>query len=129
GLVPPHSGDCPRCARVPRERRVPLGAARHASRASRRPARAVRRSAARPAEGRRRSVTLRELNRTLLLRQSLLERGRVTPLTAVAKLVALQAQYAPSPYVALWSRVAAFRKDQLTRALARGSIVKAGCFR
>jgi DNA glycosylase AlkZ-like len=71
-------------------------------------------------------VTLRELNRTLLLRQMLLERQRVSAVTAVRRLVALQAQYAPSPYVALWSRVEGFRKEQLTRS--RG-IVKAGCFR
>jgi hypothetical protein len=74
-------------------------------------------------------VNLRELNRTLLLRQLLLERKPVTPLHAVTRLIALQAQYAPSPYVALWSRVAGFRKEQLTRALVRGTVVKAGCFR
>jgi hypothetical protein len=71
-------------------------------------------------------VTLRELNRTLLLRQLLLERHRMSPLRAVTRLVALQAQYAPSPYVALWSRLESFRKEQLTRSAA---IVKAGCFR
>jgi Winged helix DNA-binding domain len=71
-------------------------------------------------------VTLRELNRTLLLRQLLLDRTRASPLTAVKRLVALQAQYAPSPYVALWSRVEDFRKEQLTRSKA---IVKAACFR
>jgi Winged helix DNA-binding domain len=71
-------------------------------------------------------VTLRELNRTLLLRQLLLERKRVSALQAVKKLVALQAQYAPSPYIALWSRVQGFRKEQLSHNAA---IVKAGCFR
>lgn len=45
---------------------------------------------------------------------------------AVARLVALQAQYAPSPYVALWSWIEGFRKDRLTRALAAGTVVKAG---
>jgi hypothetical protein len=59
-------------------------------------------------------VTLRQLNRTLLTRQMLLERKRVPAGRAVSRLVALQAQYAPSPYVALWSRVAGFRKEQLT---------------
>jgi hypothetical protein len=71
-------------------------------------------------------VTLRELNRTRLLRQLLLERARVTPLQAVTKLVALQAQYAPSPFVALWSRVDGFRKERLS---TDPRIVKAGCFR
>lgn len=76
-----------------------------------------------------RTLTLRELNRTLLARQLLLERKRISVVRAVERLVALQAQYAPSPYVALWSRVEGFRKEQLTRALVDGSIVKAGSLR
>ena len=47
----------------------------------------------------------------------------------MTRLVALQAQYAPSPYVALWSRIEGFRKEQLTRALTGGQIVKAGSLR
>ncbi|MFL5954080.1 MAG: DNA glycosylase AlkZ-like family protein [Gaiellaceae bacterium] len=74
-------------------------------------------------------MTLRELNRTLLLRQMLLERKRVTVVAAVARLVALQAQWSPSPYVALWSRVENFAKDSLTGALVDGSIVKAQTLR
>jgi hypothetical protein len=71
-------------------------------------------------------VTLRELNRTLLLRQMLLERKRISVVKTVTKLVALQAQYAPSPYVALWSRVAGFRKEQLTDS---AEIVRAATLR
>ena len=74
-------------------------------------------------------MTLRELNRTLLQRQLLLARSRLAPSKAVERLVALQAQYAPSPYVALWSRLEGFRKEQLTRGLAVGSIVKASSLR
>jgi Winged helix DNA-binding domain len=74
-------------------------------------------------------VTLRQLNRTLLQRQLLLSRSRIGPPKAVERLVALQAQYAPSPYVALWSRLEGFRKEQLTRALAVGTIVKASSLR
>ena len=48
---------------------------------------------------------------------------------AVGRLVALQAQYAPSPYVALWSRVSGFRKEHLTMGLSNGTIVKAGALR
>ena len=56
------------------------------------------------------TLSATQLNRTLLHRQLLLERRR-RPLTAVVgRLVALQAQYAPSPYVALWSRIDGFRK-------------------
>jgi hypothetical protein len=71
-------------------------------------------------------VTLRRLNRTLLTRQMLLERRRITVVRAVSRLVALQAQYAPSPYVALWSRVAGFRKEQLTE---NDALVKAATLR
>jgi hypothetical protein len=74
-------------------------------------------------------VTLRALNRTLLLRQLLLERKRISVAKAVAKLVALQAQYAPSPYVALWTRLEGLTKAQVDGAFARGSIVSAGTLR
>jgi hypothetical protein len=74
-------------------------------------------------------VKLRELNRTLLLRQLLLERQRMTVAKAVAKLVALQAQYAPSPYVALWARLDGLSRAQVDRAFARGSIVNAATLR
>ena len=61
-------------------------------------------------------MTNRELNRTLLARQLLLRRQRMSVVDAVRRLVALQAQYPPSPYVSLWSRVAGFRKEQLTES-------------
>jgi hypothetical protein len=76
-----------------------------------------------------RTLSSRELNRTLLARQLLLKRKRVTVVRAVERLVALQAQWAPSPYVALWSRVAGFRKQQLTNALTTGSVLKTGSIR
>lgn len=76
-----------------------------------------------------RVLTLRELNRALLARQLLLERRRLAPARAVERLCALQAQYAPSPYVALWSRTVGFRKEQLTRALEERHVVKSQLFR
>lgn len=48
---------------------------------------------------------------------------------AVARLCALQAQYSPSPYVALWSRVTNFRRQQLARALEQKRVVKATMMR
>jgi len=55
--------------------------------------------------------SLRELNRTLLLRQGLLEREPANAEEMARRLVALQAQWAPSAYVALWSRLVAVDKE------------------
>jgi hypothetical protein len=74
-------------------------------------------------------LTAGELNRTLLLRQLLLERTRLPVVPVVGRLVALQAQYAPSPYVALWSRIEGFSKRALTDALCDRTLVKAGVLR
>jgi hypothetical protein len=76
-----------------------------------------------------RVLTLRELNRALLARQLLLRRRRLGVQQAIERLCALQAQYAPSPYIALWSRVTGFRKEQLTRALEERQAVKSSLFR
>ena len=76
-----------------------------------------------------RTLTLRELNRALLARQLLLARARLPVPRAIERLCALQAQYPPSPYIALWSRLVGFRREQLTRALDRRQVVKATLFR
>ena len=65
----------------------------------------------------------------MLERQLLLARQRLTVPRAIERLCALQAQYAPSPYIALWSRVTGFRKEQLTRALEDRKAVKSSLFR
>jgi hypothetical protein len=76
-----------------------------------------------------RVLTLRELNRALLARQLLLERRKLGVQQAVEKLCALQAQWPQSPYIALWTRLTGFCKDQLTRALEQHKVVKATLFR
>lgn len=76
-----------------------------------------------------RVLTRRELNRTLLARQLLLERSRLPLARAIERLAALQAQYTPAPYVALWSRLDGFRREQLTRALERRQVIKATLLR
>jgi hypothetical protein len=66
----------------------------------------------------------RALNRALLARQLLLERGRM-PLPQALELVGgIQAQYAPSMYVGLWSRLEGFAREALTRALERREVVQ-----
>ena len=76
-----------------------------------------------------RVLTLRELNRALLARQLLLERHRLSVPKAIERLGALQAQWSPAPYVALWSRLEGFAVPQLERALARKTVVKATLMR
>jgi hypothetical protein len=76
-----------------------------------------------------RVLTAQELNRTLLERQLLLRRRKLPLPRAVERVAGLQAQWANSPYVALWSRLEGFERDQLTRALKRGTLVKASLMR
>ena len=76
-----------------------------------------------------RILTLRELNRALLERQMLLKRKRLGVQEAVERLCALQAQYSLSPYIALWSRLTGFQREQLTRALEGREVVKSTLFR
>ena len=58
--------------------------------------------------------SLRELNRTLLARQLLLERSSLGVVDAAHQLLALQAQWAPGPYVALWSRLQSAPKEEVS---------------
>jgi DNA glycosylase AlkZ-like len=66
-----------------------------------------------------RTLSQRELNRALLGRQLLLERAGSTIPKALERIGGIQAQYAPSMYVGLWSRLSGFERDALTRALER----------
>jgi Winged helix DNA-binding domain len=71
-----------------------------------------------------RVLTQRELNRALLARQLLLERARLPLPRALERIGGLQAQYAPSMYVGLWSRLEGFERDALTRAPERRRVVQ-----
>jgi hypothetical protein len=71
-----------------------------------------------------RVLTQRELNRALLARQLLLERTKTPIPKALDRIGGIQAQYAPSMYIGLWTRLEGFERDQLTRALERGSVVQ-----
>jgi hypothetical protein len=76
-----------------------------------------------------RVLTTRELNRALLARQLLLERSTLSLPQAIERVAGLQTQYAPSAYVALWSRLVGFRREALTQALTRRRVVQATLMR
>ena len=76
-----------------------------------------------------RVLSTRELNRALLARQLLLERSPLALPAALERVAGLQAQYAPSPYVGLWSRLRDFRREGLTAALEDRRAVQATLLR
>jgi hypothetical protein len=76
-----------------------------------------------------RVLTLRELNRAALARQLLLERKRLSPVAVIERLLGMQAQWPPAPYVGIWTRTTSFRRERLERALAQGAVVKATVMR
>ncbi len=70
-----------------------------------------------------------ERNRALLARQGLLERLALPLPLALERVGGIQAQYAPSMYVGLWSRLAGFQRAALNRALERRTVVQATLLR
>jgi hypothetical protein len=71
-----------------------------------------------------RTLSWRERNRTLLARQLLLDRTDLSVAKGAERIGGVQAQYAPSTYVGLWTRLTGFARDDLTSALARRSVVQ-----
>ena len=74
-------------------------------------------------------LTLRELNRTSLHRQMLLERQDVSVKNAVDRLIGMQSQIPNPAYIGLWSRLKNFTKDDLTQAIENREIVRAAMMR
>ena len=70
-------------------------------------------------------LTRRQLNRSLLARQWLLERRVATAEEAIEHLVAMQAQEPFDPYTALWSRLVGFQPDELSQLIETRSAVRA----
>src|SRR5688572_30345452 len=75
------------------------------------------------------TFTARQLNRATLDRQMLLRREPVDLLTAVERVVAIQAQEPASPYIALWNRVQGFDPADLDQAFTSGAVRKASLMR
>jgi hypothetical protein len=76
-----------------------------------------------------RVLTLRELNRATLARQLLLERKRLSPRAVIERLVGMQAQWPPAPYIGIWTRTTSFRHGALERELVSANVVKATVMR
>ena len=76
-----------------------------------------------------RVLTERELNRALLARQMLLERVALPIPRVLERMGGVQAQYAPSMYIGLWSRIEGLERDAVTRGLERKTIVQASLMR
>jgi hypothetical protein len=74
-------------------------------------------------------ITRRGLGRALLARQLLLERSPLGIVDAVEHLVAMQAQSPQAPFVGLWSRLAGFDPDALSRLLVDREVVRATTLR
>jgi hypothetical protein len=71
-----------------------------------------------------RVLTTADLNRALLARQFLLERSRLSLARTLDRIGGIQAQYTPSSYIGLWSRLEGFELADLTRALERRTVVQ-----
>ncbi|MGI5236905.1 winged helix DNA-binding domain-containing protein [Dactylosporangium sp. CA-139066] len=76
-----------------------------------------------------RTLTWRDLNRAMLARQMLLERVTLDVPEVLQRMGGLQAQYAPSMYIGLWTRIEGFERDELTGMLERREVVQATLLR
>ncbi len=74
-------------------------------------------------------LSLRVLNRTLLVRQHLAGRTERTPYDLIRHLVAVQGQEPNWPYVGLWTRLARFGHDELAGLLRDRKLVRSTTLR
>ena len=75
------------------------------------------------------TLSRRALNRATLARQHLLERVAMPAEAMVEHLVGMQAQVPRNPYLALWSRLADFRAEELEALVAGRRAVRMGLMR
>jgi uncharacterized protein YcaQ len=69
------------------------------------------------------TLSTRRLNRALLARQHLLARTERPMNDVIEEIGGLQTQYAPSGYIALWTRLERFAKRDLTEAMERREVL------
>jgi hypothetical protein len=74
-------------------------------------------------------LTTRQLNRATVDRQLPLRRERLNPVDGVRRVVAVQAQEAASPYIALWNRLSGFDPTDPDTAFRTRDVVKATLMR
>lgn len=75
------------------------------------------------------TLTLKQLNRTFLARQFLLERHDISPIQAIERLIGLQSQIPNPPYIGLWTRLKNFERDDLTKLMENREVVRAPLIR
>ena len=75
------------------------------------------------------TISLRQLNRTLLSRQMLLRRHDLAPHPAIETLIGLQSQIPNPPYIGLWTRLGQFQRSELTTLLEERKVVRAAWIR
>ena len=74
-------------------------------------------------------ISRRALNRALLARQMLLAREAIPALAAIERLAGIQSQ-APNPaYFGLWTRVQAFRHEELAELISERNVVRLSLMR
>lgn len=66
----------------------------------------------------------RALNRAYLARQMLLSRHRMSARAAIESLVGLQSQQPVPPYYGLWTRLADFRPEELSRLISERAVTR-----
>lgn len=71
----------------------------------------------------------RDLNRILLARQMLLAREAISPVAAISRLFAIQAQLPKASFTGLWARLSGFKRQDLLAAIHERKVVRSTLMR